>query len=129
VLEQSAGREVLRVVVGPWADVRRDTAARKLESGPAESGVFARPAKAGDRIDLLDERGRVVRALGRGGGLLAATQIEAQRPTWLVTGVDDTGVAAAAAALSENELEDHFAIAVEEGRTVPLPVIEAGQEP
>ena len=57
VLEQSAGREVLRVLVGPWSQVRRDTAARKLESGPAESGVFARPAKAGDRIDLLDEHG------------------------------------------------------------------------
>ena len=34
VLEQSAGREVLRVLVGPWAQMRRDTAARKLESGP-----------------------------------------------------------------------------------------------
>jgi len=129
VLEQSAGREVLRVIVGPWSEVRRDTAARKLESGPAESGVFAKPAKAGDRIDLLDEQGGVARELGPGGGLLAATQIEAQQPTWIVTGVDDTGVAAAAAALTENELQDHFAIAVEEGRTVPLPIVETGQEP
>jgi uncharacterized protein DUF4430 len=129
VLEQSAGKEVLRVLVGPWSEVRRDTAARKLESGPAESGVFAKPSKAGDRIDLLDDQGGVVRALGPGGGLLAATQIEAQQPTWIVTGVDATGVAAAAAALSEDELQDHFAIAVEDGRTVPLPVIEAGQEP
>jgi uncharacterized protein DUF4430 len=129
VLEQSAGKEVLRVIVGPWSEVRRDTAARKLESGPAASGVFAKPAKAGDRIDLLDDRGRVVRALGPGGGLLAATQIEAQQPTWLVTGVDATGVAAAAAALSEDELRDHFAIAVEEGRAVPLPIVEEAQEP
>jgi hypothetical protein len=129
VLEQSAGKEVLRVIVGPWSEVRRDTAARKLESGPAESGVYAKPAKAGDRIDLLDAEGRVVRALGPGGGLLAATQIEAQQPTWIVTGVDATGVAAAAAALSDDELQDHFAIAVEEGRTVPLPIVEAGQEP
>jgi hypothetical protein len=129
VLEQSAGREVLRLLVGPWSEVRRDTAARKLESGPAESGVFARPAKAGDRIDLLDEQGRVARSLGPGGGLLASTRIEAQQPTWVVTGVDAAGVAAAAAALSENELEDHFAVAIEEGRTVPLPVTEAGQEP
>ena len=128
VLEQSAGREVLRVLVGPWSQVRRDTAARKLESGPAESGVFARPAKAGDRIDLLDEQGRVARALGAGGGLLAATRIEAQQPTWIVTGVAAAGVSAAAAALSEDELQDRFAIAVEEGRTVPLPVTEAGPE-
>ena len=129
VLEQSAGREVLRVIVGPWSEVRRDTAARKLESGPAESGVFAKPAKAGDKIELLDDAGRVDRTLGAGGGLLAATRIEAQQPTWIVTGVDDTGVAAAAAALTENELQDHFAIAVEEGRTVPLPIVETGQEP
>jgi hypothetical protein len=129
VLEQSAGREVLRVLVGPWSQLRKDTAARKLESGPAASGVYARPNPAGDRIELLDEQGRGVRTLGRGGGLLAATQIEAQQPTWMVTGVDATGVSAAAAALTEDELRDHFAIAVEEGRTLPLPVVPPGQEP
>jgi hypothetical protein len=129
VLEQSAGREVLRVLVGPWSQLRKDTAARKLESGPAASGVYARPDPAGDRIDLLDEGGRSVRTLGRGGGLVAATRIEAQQPTWVVTGVDATGVAAAAAALAEEELRDHFAIAVEEGRTLPLPVVPPGQEP
>ena len=129
VLEQSAGREVLRVLVGPWAQMRRDTAARKLEGGPSESGVFARPTRAGDRIDMLDVHGRTVRTLGSGGGLLAATRIEAQQPTWMVTGVDAAGVAASAAALTEQELEDHFAIAVEAGRTVPLPVADPGQAP
>jgi hypothetical protein len=123
VLVQSAGREVLRVLVGPWSEVRKDTAARKLESGPAESGVFARPDKSGRRIDLLDENGRDSRVLGPGGGLLAATRIEAQQPTWVVTGVDETGVAAAAAALTEDELVNHFAIAIEEGRAVPLPLL------
>jgi hypothetical protein len=129
VLEQSAGREVLRLLVGPWSQLRRDTAARKLESGPAASGVFARPAASGDRIDLLDARGRSVQTLGAGGGLLAATQIEGQQPTWMVTGVDETGVSAAAAALVEGELTDHFAIAIEEGRTLPLPVGAPGEEP
>ena len=129
VLEQSAGREVLRVLVGPWSQLRRDTAARKLEGGPQQSGVFARPSEAGDKIDLLDDAGRVDRTLGAGGGLLAATRIEAQQPTWLVTGVDGPGVAAAAAALTEDELQDRFAIGIEEGRTVPLPVTAAGEEP
>ena len=129
VLQQSAGREVLRVLVGPWSQVRRDTAARKLEGGPSESGVFARPTHAGDRIDMLDVHGRIVRTLGSGGGLLAATRIEAQQPTWIVTGVDAAGVSASAAALTEQELADHFAIAVEEGRTVPLPVADPGQAP
>ncbi len=50
------------------------------------------------------QRGRVVRTLGSGGGLLAATRIEAQQPTWVVTGVDAAGVAASAAALAEHEL-------------------------
>ena len=124
VLEQSAGEEVLRVLVGPWREMRRDTAARKLESGPAASGVFARPDAAGEKIDLLDADGRVESTLGRGGGMVAATQIEAQRPTWMVTGVDATGVEAAAAALTKDELQDHFSIAIDEGRTVPLPVVE-----
>ena len=129
VLEQSAGREVLRVLVGPWSQVRRDTAARKLESGPQQSGVFARPTKEGDQIALLDDTGGVARTLGAGGGLLAATRIEAQQPTWIVTGVDAAGVSAAAAALSEDELQDRFAIAVEQGRSVPLPVTEPVEEP
>ncbi len=124
VLAQSAGREVLRVLVGPWSELRKDTAARKLESGPEESGVYAMPDKSGRRIDLLDEKGDDSRVLGPGGGLLAATRIEAQQPTWVVTGVDETGVAAAAAALTETELRDHFAIAVEEGRAVSLPIVE-----
>jgi hypothetical protein len=126
VLEQSAGREVLRVLVGPWSEVRRDTAARKLEGGPAQSGVFAKPAKAGDSIELLGPDGRSVRELGPGGGLLAATRIEAQQPTWIVTGIDTAGVAAAAAALTEQELENRFAIAVQQGRSVPLPVAAPG---
>ena len=129
VLVQSAGAEVLRVLVGPWSQLRKDTAARKLESGPGASGVYARPNPSGDRIDLLDSRGRTVRTLGRGGGLLAATQITGQQPTWMVTGVDATGVSAAAAALAEDELRDHFAIAIEEGRTIPLPVETPGQVP
>jgi hypothetical protein len=129
VLEQSAGREVLRVLVGPWSQLRRDTAARKLEGGPQQSGVFARPAEAGNEIALLDDGGGVDRTLGPGGGLLAATRIEAQQPTWIVTGVDAAGVSAAAAALTEDELQDHFAIAVEQGRGVPLPVTEPVEEP
>ena len=40
---QPAGREVLRVVVGPWTESRSDPAARQLGEGPAASGVFARP--------------------------------------------------------------------------------------
>jgi hypothetical protein len=128
-LEQSAGKEVLRVVVGRWADVRRDSVARRLERGPGTSGVYARMTASGDSIVLLDEDGRPVRTLRSGAGLVAATSVEAQAPTWIVTGTDDLGVAAAAAALTEERLKEHFALAVDAGRDVPLPVAGAGTGP
>jgi hypothetical protein len=124
VVEQSPGEEVLRVVVGRWADVRRDGIARRLERGPAATGVFARPTSAGDAFVLLDADGRPVRTLRAGSGLVAATSVEAQAPTWIVTGTDDVGVAAAAAALTEDRLSQRFAVAVDAGRDVPLPVAE-----
>jgi hypothetical protein len=128
-LEQSPGEEVLRLVVGRWVDVRRDAVARRLEGGPETSGVYARMTSTGDSIVLLDEDGRPVRTLRAGGGLVAATSVQAQAPTWVVTGTDDVGVAAAAAALTEDRLEQHFALAVDQGRDVPLPVTGAGTGP
>jgi hypothetical protein len=126
---QSSGEEVLRVIVGRWADVRRDAVARRLERGPAGSGVFARMSATGDSIVLLDEDGRPVRTLHAGGGLVAATSVEAQAPTWIVTGTDQVGVAAAAAALTEDRLEQHFALAVDAGHDVPLPTAGPGTGP
>jgi hypothetical protein len=128
-LEQSGGQEVLRVIVGRWADVRRDPVVRSLEGGPADSGIYARPASHGDTIVLLDGDGQPVRTLRAGSGLVAATSVEAQAPTWIVTGTDEVGVAAAAAALTEDRLEQHFALAIDAGQDVPLPVPEPGSEP
>ncbi|MGH2948969.1 MAG: DUF4430 domain-containing protein [Solirubrobacteraceae bacterium] len=125
VIEQSPGEEVLRVLVGRWADVRRDAVARGLERGPGTSGVFARPAPSGTELMLLDTAGRPVRTLRAGAGLVAATAVQAQAPTWIVTGTDDVGVAAAAAALAEERLEERFAVAVEDGKDVPVPITEA----
>jgi hypothetical protein len=120
-LGTDAGPAVLRLVVGTWADVRDDPAVRRLEQGPKVSGVFARPKTSGSELELLDPRGRLVRKLGPGSGLVAATSFGEQQPTWVVTGTDQVGVAAAAAALVEDRLEDHFAVAIEKGREVPLP--------
>jgi hypothetical protein len=117
---------LLRVVVGRWTDVRRDAAARRIDRGPGESGVFARFTPDGRRLELLDARGRPVRALAGGSGLVAATAFAEQAPTWVVTGTDDVGVAAAAGALTEDGLRDHFAVAVERGRGIGLPVRPAG---
>jgi hypothetical protein len=120
-LESSPG-EVLRILVGRWRDVRKDIAARTLEAGPSSSGVFAKPDPSGSRIALLDSDGGTQRVLGAGSGLIAATSYKDQQPTWLITGTDDVGVAAAAAALAEDQLLDHFALAIEAGRGVALPL-------
>jgi Domain of unknown function (DUF4430) len=126
---QSTGKEVLRIVVGRWADVRGDSVAGRLERGPQASGVYARMTPAGNAIVLLDEDGRPVRTLHAGAGLVAATSVEAQAPTWIVTGTDDVGVAAAAAALTEERLKQRFALAIDAGHDVPLPVAGPGTGP
>jgi hypothetical protein len=46
-----------------------------------------------------------------------------------VAGTDDVGLAAAAAALTEERLEQHFALAVDGGDDVPLPVAGPGTGP
>ena len=116
------GEGVLRIKVGAWSDLRRDPAVRRLEEGPRASGVYARLNAAGDELALLDPEGETVRTLGAGSGLVAATQLGGEAPTWVVTGTDAVGLAAAAAQLERAALDDRFAIAVEDGRPVPLPV-------
>jgi hypothetical protein len=119
----SAGGEgLLRVKVGVWTEVRKDPAVRELEKGPAASGVFARPAEDGRTIALLDPAGEPAGTLGPGGGLVAATRLSGEAPTWIVTGTDPAGVAAAAAQLQESALEGRFAIAVRDGVPSALPV-------
>jgi hypothetical protein len=119
-LGAGVGQKLLRVVVGPWDAIRNDPAARALERGPAASGVFARPGK--DGFALLDQDGEVVETRRDSVGLVAATRFGEQQPTWLVTGTDDIGVAAAAAALRSDVLTNRFAVAVVDGRGEALPV-------
>lgn len=118
----AAGPGVMRLLVGRWSEVRADPTAARIEHGPKVSGVFARPAEDGERFALLDAQGKTVRTLGAGSGLVAATRFLDQQPTWVVTGTDAVGVASAAAALVEGRLKDHFAVALERGREVPLPL-------
>jgi hypothetical protein len=122
LLGGSAGEAVLRIIVGRWADIRRDPAARLIERGPGASGVFARMEDGGARLVLLEANSRPARTLTRGAGLIAATRLDGQQPAWVVTGTDAVGLAAAAARLDENALRDHFAVAVEDGRPEPLPI-------
>lgn len=114
--------QTLRVVVGPWARVRLDPTAQRLERGPAVSGVFARPEAGRRSLSLLDTRGRTARRLAAGAGLVAATREGESQPTWVVTGVDRAGLMAAARSLDERQLARRFALAVAGGRPIALPL-------
>ena len=118
-----SGTDSLGVLVGTWRDVRSALVASLIEGGPSASGVYARFADAGGRaLELLDPHGRVVRTLYAGSGLIAATAQGSAEPTWLITGTDPSGVAAAAAALTPSQLHDRFALAVQGGRAFAVPL-------
>jgi hypothetical protein len=121
LLGTGSGTDSLGVVVGTWSELRSLIVGGLIAHGPGSSGVYARFAVGG--LQLLDPHGNVVRTLGPGAGLIAATRNSASPPVWLVTGTDVTGVAAAAGALTKSRLRDHFALAVSTGGPdLPLPI-------
>jgi hypothetical protein len=125
-LQQSITKETLRIVVGSWVRIRDDDTVRLVGDGPQASGVYARPAKDGRSIAILDPAGKTTRTLGPGDGLIAATRLDDGRPVWIVTAVDDAGVLAAAQAMDQGNLKDHFALAVDDGRAVAVPEVAGG---
>jgi Domain of unknown function (DUF4430) len=117
-----SGTDSIGVVVGTWHDVDGELLAQLIKHGPESSGVYARFAGAnGSSLQLLDPAGKVVRTLGDGAGLIAATAQPSTGPFWLITGTDVAGVNAAAAALTPARLRDHFALAVQGGTDLPVP--------
>lgn len=117
-----SGTDSLALEVGTWRDLRGQIVASLLDHGPGSSGVYARFTDGGTQLQLLDPHGRAVRTLGAGTGLVAATSQGSSPPTWMVTGTDPAGVAAAAAELGQASLHDHFAVAVTGGSTLALPL-------
>jgi hypothetical protein len=123
LLGTGSGTDSLGVLVGTWSEMRGVIAADLIARGPTTSGVYARfVGTTGKSLQLLDPRGRVVRTLGAGAGLIAATRDTESAPIWLVTGTDIGGVVAAARALTAARLRDHFALAVQGARDLPVPV-------
>jgi hypothetical protein len=114
----------IRVLVGPWARVRRDPAAAQIEDGPQASGVFAdfQSGPAGYSLQGLGEDGRPSRAFGEDAGLVAATRRYDAPPVWVVSGTSAAGVEAAAGILDRADLRDRYAVAVEGGEEAPLPL-------
>jgi hypothetical protein len=117
-----SGTDSLAVVVGTWRDLRGEIVAELIDRGPATSGVYARFSKGGSTLQLLGASGQVTRTFGAGAGLVAATAQGAAEPTWLITGTDRAGVAAAATALNPTALRDHFALALQGANRLPLPL-------
>ena len=118
-----SGSDSLGVIVGTWHDIREELLATLIEHGPASSGVYARFAgPSGSSLQLLNPSGQVVRTLGAGAGLIAATAQTSTGPAWLITGTDVSGVSAAAAALTPARLHDHFALAVQGQSDFPVPL-------
>jgi hypothetical protein len=119
---ETGGGEVLRVLVGPWPRLRHGAAAAKLAEGPRASGVFARFAAGGTRLELLDPGGHPATTARTGTGLVAATVAAEGQQVWFVTGLDAPAVERAAGALDRGKLRDRYAVAVQPDRVVTLPV-------
>lgn len=117
----SAGAQSLTIEVATWPQLRGQVVALLLARGPALSGVFARFDRGGGSLELLDSSGTTATTLSGSAGLITAVAQPGGPPTWLVTGTDDAGVAAAANAFDSSRLHDHFALAVARGRDLPVP--------
>jgi hypothetical protein len=123
VLGSSAGSKVLRVILAPWSAIKSFTGAvATLKGPPSASGVFARFSQDGNTLTLEDVLGKPVRPAPPGTGLVAATALESSAPVWLITGLDDAGVNAAANALDAKTLHNAFALAVTPSGPLHLPV-------
>jgi hypothetical protein len=113
-----------RIVVGPWAAIRTDPAARQLTSDPSTSGVFASFAAGDLRLLLTD--GTVGQRAPAGTGIVAALRHGEDPPTWIVTSVRPAGVERAARSLDSIDLTNHYAIATFGHAVVPLPLAPGG---
>jgi hypothetical protein len=112
----------LRVMVGQWLSVQGDLGTENIVSGPRASGVYARFARDGRALTLLDQDGRSVRTLRVGAGLIAATRHADDAPVWVVTGTDGAGVDLAARSFDSAALQGRFAVALTAAGPQPLPV-------
>lgn len=133
-LASGSPKGAIRVLVGTWSQLRRDSAAQLIEAGPAESGVYAnfvgvRPSSpsglkrtnAAYELVALGQGGAEAENLGPDAGLVAATSRYGGPPIWLVTGGTAAAVRGAAGALEAKLLRDHYAIAVKGSLVYPLP--------
>jgi Domain of unknown function (DUF4430) len=122
--------EALRLLVGPWREVRDDPAVDGLRGGPAGNGVFATfkgPRGGAYHLIALDPAATPARDLGPAAGLVAALRSGDQAPTWIVTGWGGAAVRRAASSLDTSALRDRYAIAAPaHGSPMALPLQPGG---
>jgi hypothetical protein len=122
-----SGNDSIGVIVGPWKPIDGELAAELVKFGPGASGVYARFVDDGAKLELLNGDGKVARTFGPDTGLVAAVNGNGAGnsnavPSWLVTGTDAAGVAAAAHALTPSRLAGRFALVVHGGTDYPVPL-------
>ena len=126
-LEQSGGQEVLRVIVGRWADVRARPGRALARARPADERASSRSRqqRRRDRAARRRRRGRAHAARRRrtgrghqrrGAGADLDRHRDRRRRRRRRRGGADRGTA-----------DQHFALAVDDGQDVPLPVAGPGR--
>jgi hypothetical protein len=122
-------KRTLRVLVGVWDRLRADPAAAILSKGPAESGVYAVPARCGNGwgLSVRDERARET-GLFAEAGWVAAVRSGEEQPSWIVSASDDAELAEAAELLDPDTLADRYAIATSSDGSERLEVSLPDQE-
>ena len=111
--------KALRLLVGPWREVREDQAVDGLRGGPADNGVFATfrgPIEGAHHLVALGPAATPVMDLGSDAGLVAALRSGDRAPAWIVTGPGRPAVRRAASALDAAALQDRYAVAAPPGR-------------
>ena len=114
----SSRGQVLRVIVGDWKRAARRARAPHPRAGAAaERRVRQVPRRRHRGSTCSTRTARRARPGGPGTGLVAATKLNQEETvTWIVTGTDDAGVAAAAKLLAPGTLRNAFAVAATSSR-------------
>lgn len=111
-LTDQASRNVVRLIVGPWNEIRDVFTRGRLGAGL----VIEEPADRNGYRARIDADGKVIEAgaafgeasatppMGAGTGLIFALRDSLGLPVWVITGTDSAGVERAAGALTQDAL-------------------------
>ena len=119
-----SGPDTLGVVVGTWNDVHGEVAAELIAHGPARAAsTRTSPVPPAASLQLLNPRGQVVAHARR---RRRADRGHRRQPStatvWLITGTDVAGVLGRRRRAHAGALHDHFALAVQGGTELPVPL-------